>query len=306
MSRTVATPLLLLAALVWLLVGLLVAAVLASVLHAGLSADDPRRDALTVAAVLLGLGVALVGFTVTRWLATRRAADSRPPGSVAVNTLRGDAVQRPRAAFGRMASPVPPVSTKRQGGPGAMRTWKPGAPPPPAPTPPWNMSAGSRAESRTGAWARPPDGRTAALRTKGTIPGAQTVATARSARTAAAVPTRRGAPVAAAALSLIAGLVPAYAQVSGGTIDLAVWAVSAGLLVVAGILAAATPWRRGFGPGVLGLLAAVPILAAGLDASATRGFDPVAALGVGLLAALGAGVLLRFGAMLGGGTRRSP
>ncbi len=290
------------AGLAWLLAGLLSAVVMGSLLLAGLPVDDPRRATLTLAAVLLGVGVTLVGFAVTIRLAGRRAASSRPPGALAVNTLRDDAVQRPRPAFGRTPSPVPPVTAMTRGRPRATRPWKPGSPPRPVPMPPLAMGAVQRLESpiSTGPWGWTPGGHAAAQRPKATIPGAQTVATARAARDAYPASASLRAGVAAPVLGFAAGCVLAFEQSAGGAISPAGWVLFAGLLVVAGALTAATPPRRGPTLRVLGVAPAVPILVAGIAAADSRGSDPGTFLVLAFLVYFGAGVLLRIGAALGG------
>jgi hypothetical protein len=310
MPRTVSAPILVFAGLAWLVVGLLVSGLVGSALQTAMPADDPRRETLSVAALLLGGAVTVIGFTVTIGIARGRTTRATLRGTVAPNTLRGDAIRQPRAAFGRMPMPVAPLTSKTAR-PGATRTWAPGRPPPPAASsavaPAASSSfvpaaSGTRPNEASGPWAWTPRGQASGVLPKAPIPGAQTVGPARpTAGWGGAAATRRSRMVAPVILAFGVGALLAYEQGTRGAIDAGGWIVFAVLLLAAG---AALPGRRGQAASSVGWLAAVsvaPILVVGLVASEGRQPGTTDVIVTTAVAGAVGSLLIRVGASFGGG-----
>jgi hypothetical protein len=136
-------------ALGWLLVGFVLMVALGGYLQHGLANDDPARLELGQTAFVFGMGVGLVGFTVSFLLVRRRAAGGAPgsrppmpgpgqgpwqapgqgriPGGVIVqpNTLRAETP--PLTDWSRRPAPPPPAPPMANVWPSGQPTW-PGQP----------------------------------------------------------------------------------------------------------------------------------------------------------------------------------
>lgn len=306
MLRTVAAPLMALVVAAWILVGILVAALLANALLTGLPDGDPRGGTLGAASVLMGVAVTLIGVSATLWAARRRAPRPAWPGGVAPNTLRGDVVRSPRPRGGGPASPVPSNLQQRppwSSAPGAAQGGRSASPgqalritvPPPSPGAP----------PASGPWAWPADGRHAAAPRRPTpIPGAQRVTSA-SAPGARPVDDRfvtgprRGVGL-PAVLSLLAGLVVAYALSPAATVEADILLIPTGLLLVGGAALARSP-QPGTGRPLLraAVLATVPPAVVTLAALVSGEADGTTAGMAVLTLFIGAWVVLGIGRAFG-------
>lgn len=287
MPRPVAVALLILLGFAWLMAGLLVAALVMGALGAGMSGDDPRVATIGVAALLIWVAVALIGFSTTYGMLRRRMAEadsspsrraSRAGGTTsapAPNTLRGDAVMRPPSLRRGPMSPVPPAP--RPGtAPAPFRRSSAAAAPsaPPAQRPStadasaWGWTAASRATSRA-ATRRPP----------APIPGAQTVSSQAPGRGQAASAGVTASQWEAAprrdlrlpeALAVIAGVLVlgAVDQMTGGA-----WLLPVLLLFASGAIAAGSRSGPVSAPLRGAILAVAPSAIAAVVAAANGTVD---------------------------------